>query len=110
MRMWMINPELLCRSHLLGEHSEIHRALGNLQHTGTWAKNLSQKGYLEPQNFKERHNLLVKEMLRRGYKHNSPLEYNGVKLPYGKVDPERSILDLLDRCENCKNRIMEESV
>ena len=25
MRMWMLNPKFLCRQHLLGEHSEIHK-------------------------------------------------------------------------------------
>lgn len=27
MRMWMIDPKLLCRKHLLGEHNEIHKHL-----------------------------------------------------------------------------------
>ena len=25
MRMWMIDPTLLCRKHLLGEHGELHK-------------------------------------------------------------------------------------
>ena len=25
MRMWMINPKLMCDQHLLGEHGELHK-------------------------------------------------------------------------------------
>ena len=25
MRMWMLNPELLCKKHLLGAHGELHK-------------------------------------------------------------------------------------
>ena len=31
MRMWMIDPKLLCRKHLLGEHGEIHKHLPSLR-------------------------------------------------------------------------------
>ena len=30
MRMWMIDPKLLCRKHLLGEHLEIHMFVGTI--------------------------------------------------------------------------------
>lgn len=31
MRMWVVNPKILCRKHLLGEHVELHMATGHLQ-------------------------------------------------------------------------------
>jgi len=31
MRMWMIDPSLLCRKHLLGEHNEIHKHRHNFE-------------------------------------------------------------------------------
>lgn len=105
MRNWNINPKLLCRQHLLGEHFEIHKAVGNLRHSGKWTISLTNKGFLEPQNFLKRHNQLIKEMIKRGFKHNSPLEIKELKLPMGKVDIKKSIKDLKNRCKECKKRI-----
>lgn len=103
MRMWMLSPAKLCRQHLLGEHFEIHKAVGNLNHKGTWAKSLTEKGFLEPQNFSIRHNELVAEMIRRGYKHKSPLDADQWKHLKGKVNRTRAIRDLKARCKNCFN-------
>ena len=97
----MISPAKLCRQHLLGEHFEIHKAVGNLRHSGKWTKSLTQKGFLEPQNFLSRHKDLVKEMKRRGFTHNSPLDVSGVELDVGSVDTKKSISDLKDRCKAC---------
>lgn len=101
MRMWMVDPKMLCRQHLLGEHRELHMLVGTI------LKNVSLQGYLEnglvePQRIEERHEQLVKEMKRRGYNHNSELrefEYKGKK---GVVDINKSILDLHSRCAECK--------
>ena len=101
MRMWNVNPAMLCRQHLLGEHNEIHKALGNLRHSGSWTRALTAKGFLEPQNFVKRHAQLVREMLRRGYRHASPLDVSGIDLPEGKIDVDMSIKDLQSRCEEC---------
>ncbi len=105
MRNWGVEPSLLCRQHLLGEHFEIHKAVGNLRHSGKWAESLTQKGFLEPQNFKKRHNELVAEMLKRGFNHNSPLDISNINLPIGNVDIKKSIKDLKERCDKCKNKL-----
>lgn len=104
MRMWMVKPNLLCRQHLLGEHFELHKAVANLDHSGTWAKSLTRKGFLEPQNFVKRHNKIVKEMKKRGYKHKSSLSYSGIDLK-GKVDINKSIRDLKERCKECRGNL-----
>ncbi|CAN5845823.1 pyrimidine dimer DNA glycosylase/endonuclease V [soil metagenome] len=76
MRIWDVDPGLLCRRHLLGEHRELH-GLWNIyvfdrsgyrQHPETrrWASKLAAL-FL-------RHELLVAEMQRRGYRHASPLD------------------------------------
>lgn len=49
MRQWNVNPKLLCRNHLLGEHYETHKTAGCI------IKNKSLKGYIE-KNFLEIHN------------------------------------------------------
>jgi len=102
MRMWMIEPGKLCRQHLLGEHFEIHKAVGNLRHSGKWTKSLTERGFLEPQNFLSRHDELAAEMEKRGFNHNSSLDVSGVDLPFGKVDINKSIDDLGVRCGECK--------
>ena len=74
MRMWMIDPKLLCRKHLLGEHAEIHKH----RHNFVKQHNITGRIYpivqIEPENMKSRHDELAKEMIKRGYNHNSPYE------------------------------------
>ena len=75
MRIWDLPPEILCRQHLLGEHRELH---------GLWnVITLGKTGYREHPETKRwvgrlaalysRHEALVAEMHRRGYRHNTPL-------------------------------------
>ena len=68
----MVNPKRLCRNHLLGEHKELHQLIGSLN-KGKSVKGHIEKGQIEIHNIKKRHKELVKEMLSRGYKHNSIL-------------------------------------
>ncbi|MBP9816657.1 MAG: pyrimidine dimer DNA glycosylase [Candidatus Pacebacteria bacterium] len=78
MRVWDVSPRTLCRKHLLGEHRELH---------GLWnilTKHKGVGGYSRhPETLRwvgktkalyARHEALVKEMLRRGYNHQSPLD------------------------------------
>jgi len=102
-RMWMIEPSLLCRQHLLGEHNEIHKAIGGLK------KGRSIRGHLEnknlaPQYFRERHNELVEEMKKRNYNHQSslPEEFPIVE---GEVDKIVNLLELYMRCGECRERM-----
>jgi len=105
MRMWLINPKMLCRQHLLGEHYELHVLVSNLRHSGKWARALVSGGYLEPQNALARHDKLAEEMHRRGYRHDSELSVDGLALPEGKVDVARSVRDLKGRCAECRRRM-----
>ncbi len=87
MRVWDIHPRYLCRKHLLGEHRELH---------GLWnilTKHGARGGYSKhPETLRwvgktkalyERHEALVKEFGRRGYRHYSPLDK---KLAVGKAN------------------------
>lgn len=106
----MINPKVLCRKHLLGEHGELHK------HRHMFEKQYSITGrirptiQIEPESMKKRHDELAQEILDRGYKHNSP--YTQPSLLYlpsceknAIVDPFKSISDLKLRCKDCKERI-----
>lgn len=82
-RIWDLSPLLLCRSHLLGEHRELHavwsiltrRKRGYSRHPETlrWAG--------KTRALFRRHQALVEEMLRRGYRHASPLDRRLAKGP-----------------------------
>ena len=102
MRMWNVNPELMCRNHLLGEHVECHMFVGTLNKN----KNVDgylKKGLLEIHNIEKRHEQLVKEMKKRGYNHKSPLP-NYKKIKRGKVDVGKNKKELFKRCKRCGKR------
>jgi hypothetical protein len=75
-RIWDIEPERLCRQHLLGEHRELHAAWSILtQGKGGYAKHpevVRWRGRLRA--LYVRHEALVGEMTRRGYRHGTPLD------------------------------------
>ncbi len=73
MRMWMIDPKLMCRKHLLGEHRELHALVGILK-KGTGIQGYLDNNLIETHNIVNRHEELVKEMTNRGYSHKSPLK------------------------------------
>ena len=104
--MWMVEPKILCRKHLLGEHVECHMFVGTIK------KGISLAGYVtsnavEITSLANRHSDLATEMLNRGYQHKSPLEsFSTSNLPKEiidyRVDSEKSLKSLLDRCPACK--------
>ena len=108
MRIWDVPPEKLCRKHLLGEHYELHALWiiltkgkkGFSRHPET----LRWKGKLKALYL--RHEALVREMERRGYKHKTPLDE---RLATGSAlqntclqTPEEQIHILRTRCCQCK--------
>lgn len=103
--MWMIDPEFLCRKHLLGEHGEIHK----FKHSFVKKHKMSGRiGQIEPLSMGKRHTELAKEMLRRGYNHKSPYEQPDVSyLPEMLVDKSFSVQDLKQRCAECCKRLEE---
>lgn len=78
MRIWDIEPELLCKNHLLAEHRELHGLWNILTMHG------GKGGYSRhPETLRwvgkekalyERHEELVKEFSIRGYNHKTPLD------------------------------------
>jgi hypothetical protein len=76
MRIWDLEPGQLCRSHLLGEHRELHAVWTVLtEGRSGYARHpevLRWRGKLAA--LYARHESLVAEMRRRGYNHASPLD------------------------------------
>ena len=76
MRIWDVDPAQLCRSHLLGEHRELH-GLWNiltLGHNGYSRHPETRRWEGRLAALYHRHEALVAEMARRGYRHHSPLD------------------------------------
>ena len=107
MRMWMISPDKLCKQHLLGEHNELHKHKSSFDRRHSMAGRVSPIVLIEPTAMFSRHAALVSEMLKRGYKHNSPYIMPDISyLPYSvrcaKVNLQKSIFDLRCRCRKCR--------
>lgn len=84
MRVWDIHPKYLCRKHLLAEHRELH-GLWNIltKHNGIggYSRHPETLRWVGKQKaLYNRHEALVKEFTRRGYKHHTPLNK---QLAYG---------------------------
>ena len=105
MRIWDLPPAVLCRQHLLGEHRELH---------ALWAILTSGKrGYAHHPETRRwrgkqaalfaRHEALVAEMARRGYRHGTPLDpaqVTGVAVQDAYVDTPEAQRALL-RAKGC---------
>lgn len=101
MRMWNVDPKLMCNKHLLGEHVEMHMFVGTIR------KGVSLQGYIdgglvETQHIKRRHDELVVEMERRGMNHKSPMPDGGLVLAAGIVDVPANLVELSRRCPACR--------
>lgn len=100
----MIDPRLMCRKHLLGEHVEIHMLVGSIyKRISLWGyidKRLIDLNYLH-----QRHDELAKEIQHRGWKHASNLPYVP-SLPLESVVVEESLFELGNRCAECRCKIL----
>lgn len=78
MRVWDLHPGYLSRNSLLGQHAEIHALLSVLEGSKkgyrSHPETLRWKGHLD--RLKGKHDLTVKEMNLRGYRHASPVYFN----------------------------------
>jgi len=102
----MINPKLLCRKHLLGEHGEIHKHRHNFVKRHSISNRVFPVVQIEPESMESRHDELANEMIRRGYNHQSPFEQPDISyLPKhereAKVEIQKSFEDLKTRCPEC---------
>jgi hypothetical protein len=92
MRVWDLPVRVLCRKHLLAQHNEIHgiwtvitegrQGYANHPEVARWRTHLAT--------LRSRHGVTAREMLRRGYRHQSPLQDSGDEEEAGAltlVDP-----------------------
>ena len=118
MRMWMINPKLMCNQHLLGEHVECHMFIGAMEKLKSMT-GFIDKRLLEIHNIKQRHEELVAEMHSRGMKHNSILDCSKISQinvnnqiiswdwtcdRLGDIDKIENVNELFRRCDKCREK------
>lgn len=103
MRMRCVDPSMLCRNHLLGEHVETHMFAGTIK------KGISVKGYISRgllnSKLKERHDLLAEEMCKRGMCHNSSLDFDICFECEDLINPITNEEELKRRCPHCSELI-----
>lgn len=105
MRIWDVDPKLLCQKHLVAEHRELH---------GLWnilTKHECKGGYSKhPETLRwvgktkalfNRHKTLVEEFNQRGYNHQTPLDE---RLAVGSVVQNKFINTIAEQKEILKNK------
>jgi hypothetical protein len=109
MRVWDLDPSLLCRAHLLGEHREIHAVWAILTEDRRGYRRHPEvrrwEGRLAA--LRARHEADVAEMERRGYRHASPLHpalATGERAQRTFVDSPECQRELL-RAKGCDCRV-----
>lgn len=112
MRLWMTDPEIMCDKHLMGEHFETHMFYGSIK-LKRKMNGFVDNNKLEIKSLKKRHDELAKEMIRRGFKHNSELKddlnlsYLDENLINKEIDKVESLKDLVSRCLECSLRYLK---
>ena len=108
MRVWNIEADVLCNSHLLGEHREIHAIwtilTENKKGYSHHPETLRWKGKLSA--LYNRHETIVAEMIKRSFSHKSALKKElatGSSVQSLFVDqPDRQRMILLNKRCKCK--------
>lgn len=110
MRMWMVEPKIMCRQHLIGEYRELFTILGILKR-GTSIKGYIDNDLIEPSSILSRYNEVREEMISRGYKPMKEFMFSVelfdnmcVEYYTHTIDRERCKKELLSRCPECAKR------
>jgi len=107
MRVWDIPVDKLCNKHLIAQHHEIHcvyniitqnkKGFAHHPEVMRWRNHITQ--------LRSRHELTVSEMLRRGFKHNSPMGLGGVydivREPWQPIEQQIELL----RAKGCDCKV-----
>ncbi len=90
----------MCRKHLLGEHVELHMLVASMRR-GISLQGFFNNKLIETHNVRRRHDQLVREMKRRGFRHASPLA-DVPRRRAGQVDRRANLAELAHRCADCR--------
>jgi hypothetical protein len=101
----------MCNKHLLGEHGEMHKFLPSFRKGHKVDGRFNPVVQIQFRGYIERHDALAEEMIRRGMNHKSPLkdvpDFKKIYPQYYNriVNTFKSHEDLIERCEECEERI-----
>ena len=100
----MVNPTIMCREHLLGEHAEIHMFVGTIDR-GRSIRGYVERGLLEVHSLFNRHEELVQEMKRRNCRHDSEIDKKWKEAAKTwTIDRQKNLKQLINRCSRCRRR------
>lgn len=105
-RMWMLDPRMLCRNHLLGEHKELHQLVGCIN-AGRLnvIEGHAKLRQVDTTLIVKRHRELLIEIIDRGWRHKSPLPtFDDPCIGEGCIDLFFNLEDLVHRCSACAER------
>lgn len=107
--MYMIDPRYMCTEHIFDEHRFIHLIRPRFDKKRRIANLIGLIAMVEPLRMAERHEALVVEMTRRGYKHDSPyvmpdIGYLNSYERSARVNKYASIQKLM-QCPKCRSLI-----
>jgi len=98
MRMWMVDPKLMCKQHLVGEHGEIHKHRHNFVKGHSIA---GRRGQIEPTAMQKRHDELAAFLCNHKSPYKQP-DLSGYNLDGFVVDVQESLAELSRRCSKCR--------
>lgn len=101
MRMWMVDPNVMCSKHLCGEHGEIHK------HRHNFVKGHSisgRRGQIEPLVMQARHDELAVFLKNHKSPYTQP-DLSAYELDGFTVDIQESLDELKRRCPACREKI-----
>jgi hypothetical protein len=103
-RLWLLQPKLLCNLHLWCEHIEAH-VFAMLLEGKNSLQYFIDRGVVEVHNIRPRHDALAVELLRRGMKHDRkwPLP-KFTEFEAGHVDRALALRTLTAACTDCARR------
>lgn len=101
MRMWMIPPKCMCKTHIAGEHGEIHKFKHSFEKQQSMDTRIAKR-QIFPALMQKRHNELAMYL-----NHNSPytqpdIDYIPVTIELTQLDIIYNIAELYDKCEKCR--------
>lgn len=109
MRMWMINPKMMCNKHLIEEHAGLHKFLSNIKFKSCLKRAVESKR-IELISYQERHDLLEKEITNRNNKTKpTPItmpDLSHIEKEYFiHIDRAQSIRALCTLCNKCADKM-----
>jgi hypothetical protein len=104
--MWLLPPAMLCDSHRLGEHYELHLHRHNFVKHHSIAGRVSPIVQIEPEAMRARHDELAATLKSHKSLYMQPdLSYLPPEHRLAKVDLVESARDLSERCPRCAELI-----